>query len=128
MRFLDPNVGQISRVPVSTGEQDIVQRTQIPLILCWAATVHKVQGLSFNAAVIDLGVDVFEPGMAFVALSRIRILGGLPLLNFEPTKVKANKRVHEEMERLTGPQLRTLQSHCIDSGGSSQVEEMEVEE
>ena len=145
VRFLDPNIGRISRVPVSSGEEDVVpirpisarfygkegtllQRTQIPLILCWAATVHKVQGLSLDAAVIDLGVNVFEPGMAYVALSRVRTLGGLALLNFEPTKVKANKRVHEEMERLTGPQLRTLQSHCIDSGGSSQIEEMEVEE
>ena len=145
VRFLDPNVGRISRVPVSSGEQDVVpicpisarfygkegtllQRTQIPLILCWAATVHKVQGLSLDAAVIDLGVNVFEPGMAYVALSRVRTLGGLALLNFEPTKVRANKRVHEEMERLTGPQLRTLQSNCVDNGGSSQVEEMEVEE
>ena len=142
VRFLDPNVGRILRVPVSSGEQDVVpirsisarfygkegtllQRTQIPLILCWAATVHKVQGLSLDAAVIDLGVNVFEPGMAYVALSRVRILGGLALLNFEPSKVKANKRVHEEMERLTGPQLRTLQSNCV---GSSQLEEMEVEE
>ena len=71
---------------------------------------------------------MFEPGMAYVALSCVRTLGGLALLNLEPTKVKANKRVHEEMERLTGPQLRTLQSHCIDSGRSSEVEEMEVEE
>ena len=145
VRFLDPNVERISRVPVSSGEPDVVpirpisarffgkegtllQRTQIPLILCWAATVHKVQGLSLDAAVIDLGVNVFEPGMAYVALSRVRTLGGLALLNFEPLKVKANKRVHEEMERLTGLQLRTLQSNCVDSGGSSQVEEMEVEE
>ena len=63
-----------------------------------------------------------------MALSRVRTLGGLALLNFEPSKVKANKRVHEEMERLTGLQLRTLQSNCVDNGGSSQVEEMEVEE
>ena len=100
----------------------------IPLILCWVATVHKVQGLSLDAAVIDLGVKVFEPGMAYMALSRVRTLGGLALLNFEPLKVKANKRVHKEKERSTGPQLRTQQSHCVDSGGSSQVEEMEVEE
>ena len=96
--------------------------------MCWAATVHKVQGLSLDAAVIDLGVNVFEPGMAYVALSRVRTLGGLALLKFEPMKVKANKRVNKEMRRLTDPQLRTLQSHCVDSGGSSQVEEMEVEE
>ena len=71
--------------------------------MIWAATVQKVQGLSLDAAVIDLGVNVFELGMAYVALSHVWTLDGLALLNFEPTKVKANKRVHEEMERLTGP-------------------------
>ena len=60
---------------------------------------------------------MFEPGMAYVALSCVRTLGGLAPLNFEP------KKVHEEMERLTG-----LQSHCVDNGGSSQTEGMEVEE
>ena len=144
MRCLDPNVGQISRVPVSSGEQDVpirpisarffdkkgtlLQRMQIPLILCWAATVHKVQGLSLDAAVIDLGVNVFEPRTAYVALSHVQTLGGLALLNFEPLKVKANKRVPKEMERLTGPQLRTLQSNCVDNEGSSQIEEMKIEE
>ena len=71
---------------------------------------------------------MFEPGMAYMAFSRVRTLGGLALLNFEPTKVKANKRVHEEMERLTGTQFRTLRSHCVDNGGSSQIEQKEVEE
>ena len=41
-----------------------------------AATVHKVQGLSLDAAVIDLGVNVFEPGMAYVALSHRGISRG----------------------------------------------------
>ena len=35
--------------------------------------------------------------------------------------MKANKRMHEEMERLTGPQLGTLQSNCA---GSSQLQEI----
>lgn len=91
VRFLDPNVGRLSKVPVASGQQDVVpiqaisarfygkegtllQRTQIPLILCWAATVHKVQGLSLDAAVMDLGKDVFESGMAYVALSHVRTL------------------------------------------------------
>ena len=78
----------------------MLQRTQLPLILCWAATLHKVQGLSMDAAVLDLGDTVFEPGMAYVALSRVRTLDGVALSSFEPQKVKANKRVHEEMKRL----------------------------
>ena len=43
-----------------------LQRTQLPLLPCWAATIHKVQGLSLDAAVIDLGPKVFEDGMAGV--------------------------------------------------------------
>ena len=112
VRFLDPNVGKLSKeqqdvVPIQPisarfygKEGTLLQRTQIPLILCWAATVHKVQGLSLDAAVMDLGKDVFEPGMAYVALSRVRTLNGVALLNFQPKKMTANKRVHEEMARL----------------------------
>ena len=72
----------------------------MPLILCWAATVHKVQGLSLDAAVMDLGTNVFEPGMAYVALSHVRTLNGVALVNFQPRKITANKRVHGEMARL----------------------------
>ena len=64
----------------------VLQRTQLPLILCWAATLHKVQGLSLDAAVLDLGENVFEPGMAYVALSRVRTLDGVTLLSFEPRR------------------------------------------
>ena len=41
----------------------------MPLILCLVAIIHKVQGLSLDAAVIDLGPHVFEYRMAYVALS-----------------------------------------------------------
>ena len=66
-----------------------LQRTQLPLILCWAATLHKVQGLSLIAAVLYLGEKVFKPEMAYVALSRVRTLDGVALSSFEPQKVKA---------------------------------------
>ena len=46
-----------------------VYREQFPLILAYAITVHKCQGISLNCAMIDLSDEIFNPGMAYVALS-----------------------------------------------------------
>ena len=52
---------------------------QIPLILAWAVTIHKAQGLTLDDVRIDLGRGAFAKGQTYVALSRARTLDGLSL-------------------------------------------------
>ena len=49
-----------------------VYREQFPLILAYAVTIHKCQGLSLDCAIINLSDKVFSAGMAYVALSIVR--------------------------------------------------------
>ena len=63
---------------------------QIPLRLAWAITVHKSQGMTLDAAMIDLS-KAFEKGQGYVALSRLRDLSGLKLKGLNQTALEVDE-------------------------------------
>jgi len=73
--------------------------SQIPLRLAWAITVHKSQGMTLDAARIDLR-KAFVEGMGYVALSRVKRLDALSLLGINKMALKISQEALEIDETL----------------------------
>lgn len=112
--------------------------TQVPLRLAWAITVHKSQGMSLDAAEIDLS-NAFVFGQGYVALSRVRTLAGMKVLGMSPTAlrvdpkiVQADERFRSESEQaeatfaeMTAEDIVALHTQFVDAKGGQYVEEVD---
>lgn len=70
----------------------LASKIQYPIVLSWAITIHKSQGLSLDKVIIDFS-DIFLNGQAYVALSRCKSLKNLKLLNFDYKKITVNNEI-----------------------------------
>ena len=69
--------------PISISSDDFrFKRTQLPLRLSYALTIHKSQGQTLEQAVVDLGSKELTAGLTFVALSRVRHINNLAIFDF----------------------------------------------
>lgn len=99
---------------------------QIPLRLAWAITIHKSQGMTLEAAEINLS-HTFEKGQGYVAISRLKALNGLKLLGInqqalelDSLAIKADRRFQELSDEAENhfelidliPQHKAFIRHC----------------
>ena len=79
-----------------------VTRSQFPLTLVWAVTIHKCQGLTLPEIVIDMtpAKGKFKLGEAYVAFSRVRTIEKLHIINYTQNQIHVTEHVEKEMKRL----------------------------
>lgn len=92
------DVVYIERAEENLKQKGVVCR-QFPIKLAFACTIHKVQGMTRTSAVVSLK-HIFEPGMAYVAVSRVTSLSGLHMLDLDESKIYANPEIPGALETM----------------------------
>lgn len=91
-----------SSFAIQDAEGNIMaQVEQFPLTLAYATTIHKSQGATLDDLWCDLS-QLWEPGQAYVALSRLRSAKGLHLIGWNPRSIIVDPKVLQFYKQFEG--------------------------
>lgn len=108
------------------NDKVVALRLQYPLKLAYGITIHKSQGMTLDKLVVDCK-RVFECGQVYVAMSRVKTLGGLYLRHFEPTQVLADNKVARFYRNIEEAPALNLPDEPIFRGKSIEPQEFSDE-
>ncbi|KAK3920379.1 ATP-dependent DNA helicase [Frankliniella fusca] len=109
--YKGPGIGPNNLVPIVPvvsswkSSQGSCSRQQFPVVLSYACTIHKSQGLSLDQAVINIGKREFSLGLTYVALSRVRSFDGVLLKYFSFERLESLKKKRELSDRRAFEEL-----------------------
>ena len=94
-------------VPIPTFKGDFEHesknctRIQFSIVLAWAITIHKCQGMTLDKVVIDIGKKEMAAELTFVAISRVRYIDDLTFSATYPLSrlqsIRNGKRIAERL-------------------------------
>lgn len=120
------NGREVTMVPeaweMRDGERKRASIMQVPLRLAWAITVHKSQGMTLDAAKIDLR-KAFVEGMGYVALSRVKDINSLFLygINRKALEISADALAIDDLLRQSSQQATTKYQPLLEQMKKEQI-------
>ncbi|KAA8567535.1 hypothetical protein EYC84_008011 [Monilinia fructicola] len=117
VRFADGRTSAIAPVPSETlmgtaEDRYLACRTQIPLLLAWALSIHKSQGMTMEHVEVSRK-DIFESGQLYVALSRATTLEGLTVTGYSREQIAMDEDVVEFYQKTEWENLKPLAKQQI---------------
>ena len=90
----------IKPMKIGSFDEPDIEIEYIPLKLAWAITIHKSQGTTLDCAEIDLGNNIFQPGQAYTALSRVKDLNSVHIVDISKKSFKTHPEVKDFYNKL----------------------------
>lgn len=117
VRFGDEDDDNVTERTITTeewslesGGRTVASRSQIPLKLAWALSIHKSQGMTISSLEVCLD-RIFEPGQAYVALSRARSLNSLRIVgSFKLRSIRCCPVVLDFYNKMNESRLSSTES------------------